>query len=289
MADNYIQCYNILKNKYGLKCTLNCDCDTLKSEIKKIYLKYHPDKGGKHEDFVELRECAVVVIDKKCPKKYNMADLDQDCDRSKYFYRRAVKVGPKCVVNKKNPNYTSDKCPKGTYYRKGYEIPMKCIDDIIDIEDDLSREFAELKRENKFLKRSSKQNKILNTIFAATFPDRINLIYDDKPYKIVKIYKRPPGKDKFLDGIFSRIRDNRIILDMDEILDYYETHGYYLKYVPGNPCKKKTQEYNKDKQKCVEKKCIGGRKNLSKKTGKCLKPCKSPRKRSTINNRCKKL
>jgi hypothetical protein len=284
-------CYNVLKDKYGLKCAADCDFKTMKTEVKKLYLKHHPDKGGDPAKFREIRDCAVSVINEKCTEKFKIKDLDNYCNRKFFKYTSARSVSPKCVRNKKNPNYKVDKCPKGSYYRKGYEIPEKCIDDKIKGENEYEEQLRKLRRANKYLDRVLKQQRILKNIVAATFPYGF-IPYEDMNgnpciFKIVKIYTPPPGNDKFKDLSFRDLTKDLEPYDMNTIMKYYKKHGYYLKYVKGNPCKK-TQVYDKDSHKCVQKKCVGGRKNQSKVTGKCLKPCKSSLRRSS-NGRCKKL
>jgi hypothetical protein len=284
-------CYNVLKDKYGLKCAADCDFKTMKTEVKKLYLKHHPDKGGDPAKFREIRDCAVLVINQKCTEKFNIKDLDNYCNREFFKYTSARSVSPKCVRNKKNPNYKVDKCPKGSYYRKGYEIPAKCIDDKKEGESELEECNRKHKRYMSYMDRAIKQQRRLICIVAATIPygRMLDDDIDGNPctFKIMKIYTPPPGNDQFKDMIFNKLSRGREIYNMDQIMKYYKKHGYYFKYIKGNPCKK-TQVYDKDSHKCVQKKCVGGRKNQSKVTGKCLKPCKSPLKRSP-NGRCKKL
>ena len=63
--DSCDNCYKILK-KYDLDCPEKCDYDTAKKALNKLYLKYHPDRGGDPKIFREIRECGPMVVQDKC-------------------------------------------------------------------------------------------------------------------------------------------------------------------------------------------------------------------------------
>ena len=65
MLDSCDNCYKILK-KYDLDCPEKCDYDTAKKALNKLYLKYHPDRGGDPKIFREIRECGPMVVQDKC-------------------------------------------------------------------------------------------------------------------------------------------------------------------------------------------------------------------------------
>ena len=65
ILDSCDNCYKILK-KYDLDCPEQCDYDTAKKALNKLYLKYHPDRGGDPKIFREIRECGPMVVQDKC-------------------------------------------------------------------------------------------------------------------------------------------------------------------------------------------------------------------------------
>jgi hypothetical protein len=59
---NCNDCSNLLKSKYNIDCKASCNIPETKKKIKKLYLKYHPDKGGDPRIFDELKTCADITV-----------------------------------------------------------------------------------------------------------------------------------------------------------------------------------------------------------------------------------
>ena len=122
--DSCNTCYNLLK-KYGLDCPKNCDYDTAKIALRKLYLKYHPDKGGNPEIFREIRECGEMIIKDKCTDTYNIRTI---CDIMTQKLRKTYTVKPICIKYRspKNKDTKLSDCSTGSYKRKGYVVQEKC-------------------------------------------------------------------------------------------------------------------------------------------------------------------
>ena len=56
----------ILRNEFGLNCEVGCDYELAKKQLRTLYIKHHPDKGGDTETFKKLQKAGKLVVSDKC-------------------------------------------------------------------------------------------------------------------------------------------------------------------------------------------------------------------------------
>jgi len=65
-SEDCIKCRKTFK-KYGIDCMdRNCDYDLALKKLRKLFLRYHPDKGGDSDIFDLLHQCRERVLDDRC-------------------------------------------------------------------------------------------------------------------------------------------------------------------------------------------------------------------------------
>jgi hypothetical protein len=261
------ECYDILKDKYGLDCPYNCDYKQMKKAVKKLYFQHHPDRGGDAEIFKEVRGCIELVIDQECTKKYKMPWCDMEHNKR----RRGYDMPEKCVKGKVGKTYT-DKCPLGHYLRRGYSVKEKCeprttLTGLGEVMENIFNTLDYLKILN------AESDRKLTYWDPYIFPEehppegyvkrRFNgvapLTEKDMPYEYNK-YKFDPR---------ASLNHERFIEINEEVMEQSRKDGFYYRYV-------------KDRR----KPCDGGEENRSLKSGRCLKPCKEGEVRNPDNSKC---
>ena len=56
----------ILRREFGLNCEVGCDYELAKKQLRTLYIKHHPDKGGDIETFKKLQKAGKLVVSDKC-------------------------------------------------------------------------------------------------------------------------------------------------------------------------------------------------------------------------------
>jgi len=68
-SEECVGCVKTLE-KYGIVCSKSdCDRKEARKKLRKLYLKYHPDKGGDPEVFNSIHKCAEEIVENHCLEK----------------------------------------------------------------------------------------------------------------------------------------------------------------------------------------------------------------------------
>tara|TARA_E500000331_G_C17253461_1_gene712130 strand:- start:377 stop:1231 length:855 start_codon:yes stop_codon:yes gene_type:complete len=172
----------------------NYDSKKLKNQYRKLALKRHPDKGGAHEDFVELSQAYTLLENK-------LENENKDNDLFKLF-TKIISLGKNSLENK------------------------KIKDELINIINNLSTKLLDnIERDNLiFLMQMLDMYK--NIILDTEVYNEIKKCIDEK-LKNVEIHEINPSiNDLFMDNVFSlNINNNNLLIPMWHNELTYELNG----------------------------------------------------------------